>query len=120
MFNCQSAYVVYLMAFMWTVGFITAELIPFFNQLLTIISSLFSVWFTFGLCGFIWFYDIHPLFAKDDESRAVNTPMKKFLFICSIIAIVLSIAITHLGLYSAVESIKAGYAAGTFPHPFSC
>ncbi|KIR35488.1 hypothetical protein I352_01763 [Cryptococcus deuterogattii MMRL2647] len=109
-----------LVAFMWTVGFIIAELIPFFNQLLTIISSLFSVWFTFGLCGVMWFYDIHPLFAKNDESRALDTPMKKLLYICSIIAIVLSVATAPLGLYSAAESIKAGYSAGTFSHPFSC
>ncbi|XAO27182.1 hypothetical protein I312_106024 [Cryptococcus bacillisporus CA1280] len=109
-----------LVAFMWTVGFIIAELIPFFNQLLTIISSLFSVWFTFGLCGVMWFYDIHPLFAKNDESRALDTPMKKFLYICSIIAIVLSVATVPLGLYSAAESIRAGYSAGTFSHPFSC
>lgn len=102
----------------------------FFNQLLTIISSLFSVWFTFGLCGVMWFYDIHPLFAKNDESRTLDTPMKKFLYICSIIAvrsqlplltitchwtydswyyqIVLSVATGPLGLYSAAESIKAG------------
>ncbi|KAL0241923.1 hypothetical protein I308_106097 [Cryptococcus tetragattii IND107] len=109
-----------LVAFMWTVGFIIAELIPFFNQLLTIISSLFSVWFTFGLCGVMWFYDIHPLFAKNDESRTLDTPMKKFLYICSIIAIVLSVATGPLGLYSAAESIKAGYSAGSFSHPFSC
>ncbi|KIY57765.1 hypothetical protein I307_02838 [Cryptococcus deuterogattii 99/473] len=105
---------------MWTVGFIIAKLIPFFNQLLTIISPLFSVWFTFGLCGVMWFYDIHPLFAKNDESRALDTPMKKLLYICSIIAIVLSVATAPLGLYSAAESIKAGYSAGTFSHRFSC
>ncbi|KIR97283.1 hypothetical protein L804_05465 [Cryptococcus deuterogattii 2001/935-1] len=109
-----------LVAFMWTVGFIIAELIPFFNQLLTIISSFFSVWFTFGLCGVMWFYDIHPLFAKNDESRALDTPMKKFVYICSIIAIVPSVATAPLGLYSAAESIRAGYSAGTFSHPFSC
>ncbi|WVR04882.1 hypothetical protein IAU60_001894 [Kwoniella sp. DSM 27419] len=109
-----------LVAFMWTAAFVLAELIPFFNQLLTIVSSLFSVWFSFGLCGVIWFYNVHPYFAKPGEERSLQGAWTKFFFFCAVLAIVLSVAITPLGLYSAIEGIKQGYSKGTFKHPFSC
>ncbi|OCF40859.1 hypothetical protein I317_05309 [Kwoniella heveanensis CBS 569] len=109
-----------LVTFVWTAAFVLAELIPFFNQLLTIVSSLFSVWFSFGLCGVIWFYNVHPWFAKPGEERNLNGIWKKVFFACAVVSIVLSAAITPLGLYSAAEGIKQGYSKGTFKHPFSC
>ncbi|WWD00941.1 hypothetical protein V866_007879 [Kwoniella sp. B9012] len=105
---------------MWIAAFVLAELIPFFNQLLTIVSSLFSVWFSYGLCGVIWFYNKHPYFAKDGEVREMRGFWSWFFMGCAILSIILSIAITPLGLYSAIEGIKEGYSAGTFTHPFSC
>jgi hypothetical protein len=109
--------------FMWIIGFIVSQLIPFFNQLLTIISSLFSVWFIYGYTGFMWFYDNHPACAKyagDLQPRAVDTWFKKLLMAVAIFSIILSIAITPLGMYSAVQGIIDGYSKGTFKHPFSC
>lgn len=110
-------------ALTWIVGFVFSELIPFFNPILTIISSLFSVWFICGGAAFLWFYDNHPWFAKyhnDGEIRAVNTIGKKFLMSVSILCLIISVAITPLGLYSAAQSIIDGYRAGTFTHPFAC
>lgn len=128
-----------MISLMWIVGFIVSQLIPFFNELLTVISSLFSVWFIYGYVGFMWFYDVHPWFARyagDTEPRAINTVWKKILMGVSIFSvsrsisglvgmadgaqIILSIAITPLGLYSAAEGIKKGYSQGTYKHPFSC
>ncbi|ODN85248.1 hypothetical protein L198_07571 [Cryptococcus wingfieldii CBS 7118] len=109
-----------IVIFMWTAAFILAELIPFFNQLLTIVSSLFSVWFSFGLCGVIWFYNVHPYFGGPGEERNLDGPWKKIFFGCAVLSIILSIAITPLGLYSAIEGIRDGYSAGTFSHPFAC
>lgn len=109
--------------FMWIVGFLVSQLIPFFNQLLTIISSLFSVWFIYGYTGFLFMYDNLPAwgrYAGDFEPRAIDTPMKKLLLPVAIFSIILSIAITPLGMYSAVMGIKDGYTNGTFSHPFSC
>jgi hypothetical protein len=57
-------------------------LIPFFNQLLTIVSSLFSVWLTYGSAGIIWFWDQSPLFrgyARDENERRMDT-RKKWCF----------------------------------------
>ncbi|WWC86580.1 uncharacterized protein L201_001457 [Kwoniella dendrophila CBS 6074] len=105
---------------MWIAAFVLAEVIPFFNQLLTIVSSLFSVWFSYGLCGVIWFYNKHPYFSKDGEIRDISGIWSKIFMFCAILSVILSIAITPLGLYSAAEGIKQGYSAGTFKHPFSC
>lgn len=111
-----------MVALVWVVGFIFSELIPFFNPILTIISSLFSVWFICGGAAMLWFYDNHPWFAKpgEEHERSLKPLKQKFFFFCSVLALLISIAITPLGLYSAVQSIIDGYRGGSFSHPFAC
>ncbi|KAI4152247.1 MAG: hypothetical protein LQ340_003040 [Diploschistes diacapsis] len=41
---------------LWIVAWIIAEAIPVFNDLLGLISSLFSSWFTYGLSGLFWLH----------------------------------------------------------------
>lgn len=41
---------------LWIVAWIIAESIPVFNNLLSLISSLFASWFTYGLAGFMWLW----------------------------------------------------------------
>ena len=41
---------------LWFVAWIIAEAIPVFNDLLGLISSLFSSWFTYGLSGMFWLH----------------------------------------------------------------
>ena len=41
---------------LWVVAWIIAEAIPVFNNLLGLISSLFSSWFTYGLSGIFWLF----------------------------------------------------------------
>lgn len=84
--------------FMWVVGFIVSQLIPFFNELLTVISSLFSVWFIYGYTGFMFFHDVHPSFAKwagDNEPRNLKGPMKKVLFGAAVLAVSYSSSTVH-------------------------
>jgi len=79
-----------MICLMWIVGFLVSQLIPFFNELLTVISALFSVWFIYGYTGFMWFYDTHPWFARyarDSEPRAINTVWKKVLMAVSIFVV---------------------------------
>lgn len=54
-----------MVSLLWAVGFIVSQLVPFFNQLLTIISSLFSVWLTYGSAGIMWNWDQNPLFGNE-------------------------------------------------------
>ncbi|KAI0317438.1 transmembrane amino acid transporter protein-domain-containing protein [Amylostereum chailletii] len=41
----------------WMIGWLIAELIPFFPEMLSIISSTLTIWFTYGLSGVLWLYD---------------------------------------------------------------
>jgi hypothetical protein len=70
-----------VVSLIWTVAFLISQLVPFFNQLLTIVSSLFSVWLTYGSAGIIWFWDESPWlrnFARDENERRMNTKAKWF------------------------------------------
>ena len=40
----------------WLVAWIIAESIPNFNNLLSLISSLFASWFTYGMSGVFWLF----------------------------------------------------------------
>lgn len=112
-----------MVVIMWVVGFIVAELIPFFNALLTIISALFSVWFICGAAGMLFLYDNLPAlgkYAKDPKPRDMKGFKKKFFLACSILSLIISLAMTPLGLYSAIQTIIDGYRDGIFDHPFAC
>lgn len=100
---------------MWIVGWVLAELIPFFNSLLTIVSSLFSTWFAFGLASFLWFHLRRSAGKKLYGGWVVNS-----LLVCAVFMIVFSTAITPLGIYSAIDTIIAGYRKGSYSHPFQC
>ncbi|KAA1477607.1 hypothetical protein DENSPDRAFT_615633 [Dentipellis sp. KUC8613] len=111
-------------ATIWTIGWIIAEVIPFFSDLLSIISSILTVWFTYGLSGVLWLYDNGPrsqgpgvgfreAYFRRGWARAVG-------FAVSVFVIVMSAAIMVLGMYSAISSIKDNYAHGNYGHPFSC
>lgn len=106
----------------WTVGFIVSMLVPFFNDLLSIITALTSVWFSYGFCAFLWLYDNHPVWAKSHEThvRRLNTPVKWFWMTVCVLAVLLSLYITPTGLYSAAIGIRDGYKKGRYHHPFAC
>jgi hypothetical protein len=68
-----------IVSLVWFVAFLVSQLIPFFNQLLTIVSSLFSVWLTYGSAGIIWFWDQSPMmrnYARDPNERKMDTKKK--------------------------------------------
>ncbi|TIB30473.1 hypothetical protein E3P86_03493 [Wallemia ichthyophaga] len=69
----------------WMLAFVLAQLIPFFSSLLSIISSITNMWFTYGLSGVIWLWD--------NKRGSHRSP-------------VLAAVITPLGMYIAIESIK--------------
>ena len=88
-----------------------------FSDLLSIVSSLFSIWFAVGIPGML---ALHLL--------KVNYPswrdLINFKHICvisfALFCVSLSSVITPLGIYSSVMSIKDGYSNGEFGGPFSC
>lgn len=81
----------------WFVGFIVSQLVPFFNQLLTIVSAIFTVWLTYGFVAIIWFWDRCPWFANyanDDEPRKMDK-MRWTLGICAILSVSFYCLRTH-------------------------
>ncbi|CAO1618255.1 unnamed protein product [Sympodiomycopsis kandeliae] len=119
------SYWITICAIMWTIAFILGEVIPFFNQLLSITSAFFSNWLTFGLSGVLWLYDNH---AKRSHAMPMASgpggwfasPTKTILTLSAFGIILFSAAITGLGAYSSIKSIADGYSKGTYSHPFSC
>ncbi|TFY56367.1 hypothetical protein EVG20_g8950 [Dentipellis fragilis] len=116
-------------ATIWTIGWIIAEVIPtsyFFSDLLSIISSILTVWFTYGLSGVLWLYDNGPRGARNKGKgysyrEAYFRGWKQIVgFSISMFVIVMSAAIMVLGMYSAISSIKDNYSEGNYGHPFSC
>ncbi|GJE87015.1 amino acid transporter [Phanerochaete sordida] len=97
----------------WTLAFIIAEVIPFFNDLLGVISALFASWFTYGISGLFWFH------LTPKEERWGTWWQKTFTIFWG--AVVLSgFFIMIAGLYSSIWGIVQGYQSGSFPDPFSC
>ncbi|EKM55232.1 uncharacterized protein PHACADRAFT_255698 [Phanerochaete carnosa HHB-10118-sp] len=97
----------------WTLAFVIAEVIPFFNDLLSVISALFASWFTYGISGIFWFH----LTPKADRW---TTPRQKAKTVFWALVVLSGVFIMIAGLYSSIWSIIQGYENGTFPSPFSC
>ena len=98
---------------MWILGFIFAELIPvsipriftapsycvvadrrlpppvqFFNQLLTIISSLVSTWSAYGVPGIVWFFMRKPEVREQGWRKTYfGSWLSTFFFFCSSISV---------------------------------
>ncbi|GAA5843755.1 hypothetical protein JCM11251_006797, partial [Rhodosporidiobolus azoricus] len=98
-----------IIATMWIIGWVLAELIPFFSQLLTIVSCLFSTWFVCGLGGIIWFHLYNPRLPENAGNGGYfSSPGRIAMAIFSVFLIAISAAITPLGLYSAIKGIISG------------
>ena len=62
----------------WLAGFVFAELIPFFSQLLTIISSLTSLWFVVGMGGFVYLHLVNPKLPEVVDGGYFKRPSRTF------------------------------------------
>ncbi|KAL2819004.1 transmembrane amino acid transporter protein-domain-containing protein [Aspergillus cavernicola] len=107
-----------ILAVLWTAAFIIAEVIPFFSDLLSIMSSLFDSFFGFIFWGVAYLrmrYDDHgPDFYKKRGIRGwlgagVNVGL-----------ILIGVYFLGPGTYASIESVIQNYEAGTVGSPFSC
>ncbi|GEQ67895.1 hypothetical protein JCM33374_g1561 [Metschnikowia sp. JCM 33374] len=111
-----------LNAVLWVFAFVLAQVIPFFSDLLSLMSSLFDCWFGFVFWGVAYFKlkkhhdpDFHfwPYF----KSASIITKLE---FIANIFLIIIGFYILGPGLYATIQSIVLSYQSGAFGHPFSC
>ena len=95
------------------IAWVIAQAVPFFNDLLGIISSLFISGFSFYFPALFWFMLI--------KEGKWNQGWKNIsLSIVNGIIFVMGIAILGCGTYASVQDIMTEYASGAVGKPFSC
>lgn len=89
---------------LWIVAWVIAESIPNFNDLLSLISSLFVSWFTYGLSGILWLYINYGKWFQNWRKSSL-TVAKYFIFL-------LGAAICGIGLYASGTAISQDSSKG--------
>ena len=107
-----------LLAVTWVVAFIIAEVIPFFSDLLSLMSSLFDSFFGFIFWGVAYIRmrqaDYGPTFYSKRGLRGILGFIFNVLIVCT------GLFFLSVGTYASVESIIQGYATASFGGAFSC
>ncbi|EIM84756.1 uncharacterized protein STEHIDRAFT_60504 [Stereum hirsutum FP-91666 SS1] len=102
-----------IIAVTWVVAFIIAEVIPFFSDMLSLMSSLFDCWFGFIFWGMAYL-TLYPGAKKwAGVGRSLETAFNYFLIVFGAYVLV-------AGTYTSIQSIIDSYNAGTVGPPFSC
>lgn len=107
-----------ILAVLWVMAFIIAEVIPFFSDLLSLMSSLFDSFFGFIFWGIAYMRlrraKYGPRFYKTRGIRG----MAGFVF--NIVLCLIGLLFLTAGTYASVQAIMDGYASSSFGGPFSC
>ncbi|KAK5120912.1 hypothetical protein LTR85_005696 [Meristemomyces frigidus] len=107
-----------ILAVTWVFAFIIAEVIPFFSDLLSLMSSLFDSFFGFIFWGVAYLRmrraDYGPGFYK---TRGIRGWVGA---IVNVLCIMIGLLFLSAGTYASVESIVQGYESASFGGPFSC
>ncbi|KAL4872809.1 hypothetical protein BDV12DRAFT_161565 [Aspergillus spectabilis] len=107
-----------ILAVLWTLAFIIAEVIPFFSDLLSIMSSLFDSFFGFIFWGVAYLRmrhdDYGPDFYKKRGIRGWIGAIVNVGLIC------IGLYFLGPGTYASIMSVIQNYEAGTVGSPFSC
>jgi hypothetical protein len=102
----------------WIGAFIIAEVIPFFSDLLSLMSSLFDSFF-----GFIFWGVAYIRMRRVDGGITwlhEQTPWGYTMLTFNIIIILIGFFFLGAGTYTSVQSIINSYAAGTTTGVFTC
>ena len=103
---------------LWIFAFIIAEVIPFFTDLLSLMSSLFDSFFGFIFWGVAYMRmrqaDHGPGWITARGFRSITG------FVINFFLILVGLFFLTAGTYASVESIIIGYNANGFGGPFSC
>ncbi|KAF7591430.1 hypothetical protein BBP40_001591 [Aspergillus hancockii] len=94
------------------ISWVIAEAIPFFDDLLSIASALFTSGFSFYLPPVMWYVLIRKgkWYSKEN---LLTSLVNIFVFIFGLIVLV-------GGLYSSIQDIRNNYRTGNVRGPFSC
>ncbi|KAJ6150932.1 hypothetical protein N7470_007526 [Penicillium chermesinum] len=90
----------------WIIAWIIADAIPVFNNLLSLISSLFASWFSYGLGGVYWLHI--------NRGRWFSSPRKIFLTALNMIIVLVGGCMCGLGLYVSGRAIHEDSSNNSF------
>ncbi|KAJ9107959.1 hypothetical protein QFC20_003644 [Naganishia adeliensis] len=96
----------------WLIAFVIAESIPFFSDLLSLISSLFDSWFGYILWACCYWH----------LNRGKSFSDKRHLaeWMLNVVMFVVGFFLFGAGTYASVQSIINSYATGNIKTAFSC
>ncbi|KAK4993825.1 hypothetical protein LTR50_000038 [Elasticomyces elasticus] len=107
-----------ILAATWVLAFIIAEVIPFFSDLLSLMSSLFDSFFGFIFWGVAYLRMRH---ADHGDGFWRDRGIKGFAgFALNIACILIGLLFLSAGTYASVESIIQGYQQSTVGSAFTC
>jgi len=107
-----------ILALTWVAAFIIAEVIPFFSDLLSLMSSLFDSFFGFIFWGVAY---IRMREADFGSNFWKVRGLRGFLgFGFNVILILIGLLFLTAGTYASVQSIIDGYHTAGFEGPFTC
>lgn len=110
----------------WIFAFILAEVIPFFLDLLSMMSSLFDCWFGFIFWGVAYFKLKHQKLVDEGKESSLGaiyrlaTLGSKIEMALNVILIFIGIYILGPGLYATIQSIITSYHESLYGPAFSC
>jgi hypothetical protein len=107
-----------ILAVTWVFAFIIAEVIPFFSDLLSIMSSLFDSFFGFIFWAMAYFRMREADFGTKFYSTRGIRGWAGFSF--NVVLILIGLLFLTGGTYASVQSIVNGYRTAGFGGPFSC
>lgn len=107
---------------LWVLAFVVAEVIPFFSDLLSLMSSLFDCWFGFVFWGTAYFklrLEKDPNYSAWHQLKTGSIREKSEIIINAGLILV-GLYIFGPGTYSTVDSIILSYQSGDYGLPFTC
>ncbi|CAG8054792.1 unnamed protein product [Penicillium nalgiovense] len=90
----------------WVIAWIIADAIPVFSDLLSLISSLFASWFSYGLGGVYWLHI--------NKGRWFSSPRKIVLTAVNVCIILIGGCMCGLGLYVSGKAIHDNASNNSF------
>jgi len=121
-----------IIAVTWVAAFVIAEVIPFFSDMLSLMSSLFDGWFGFIFWGIAYFRmrgganwlgleGTVRLTDKDEKRWNAHRPiLRAFEDAINYGLILIGAYVLSAGTYVSIQSIIDSYDAGLVGSPFSC
>jgi len=103
-----------IVAVVWIVAFVIAEGIPFFNELLSLMSTFFDWYFGFVMEG-LAFFSIYK-----SRGGLWTSPLRKLETSFNVLIIMCGIFILGGGAYSSISAINDDFANGRVAGAFTC